>query len=201
MSTGLDAGYDIGLMSSGTDIEIYSKMIEKGIAVNLTRQALPENVNAKDVIPVGIDFPGGNVVFSADVEPLKNLRFWLEDRKTGIYTDLGTNTYTVNLPEKTYGTGRFFIIASTNTPTGIERPGTDDSGIRIWTSNGKVIIEGEVTEQAVCELYDLNGKKMLEKKLTDTGMNTIDLPAGLKGVVMVRVTDGIKITTRKIAVI
>lgn len=202
MSTGLDAGYDIGLMSSGADIEIYSKMIEKGIAVNLTRQALPENVNAKDVIPVGIDFPrGGNVVFSADVEPLKNLRFWLEDRKTGIYTDLGTNTYTVNLPEKTYGTGRFFIIASTNTPTGIERPGTDDSGIRIWTSNGKVIIKGEVTEQAVCELYDLNGKKMLEKKLTDTGMNTIDLPAGLKGVVMVRVTDGIKITTRKIAVI
>ena len=80
---------------------------------------------------MGIDSEkGGEVTFSAFTVPLENYKFWLEDRTAGTFTNLNTNTYTVTLPANTYGTGRFFIIASTNTPTGIEKPQADDTGVR-----------------------------------------------------------------------
>ena len=119
----------------------------------------------------------------------------------GIFTDLNSNTYTVTLPAKTYGTGRFFIIASTNTPTGIGQTETEETGIRIWTSNDKVIIKGEVSEKARCEVYDVHGRKILEKKLSSGELNTVDLPSSSKGVFIVKVTDGVKVTTKKVALL
>jgi hypothetical protein len=50
---------------------------------------------------VGIDFEkGGEVTFSADVEPLRNFKFILEDRETNTFTELNSAGYTVNLPLK-----------------------------------------------------------------------------------------------------
>ena len=144
---------------------------------------------------------GGEVTFSASVSPLEDKKFWLEDRQTGIYTDLTTKSYTVTLPANTYGTGRFFIIASTNTPTGIEKPQVDDTDIRIWTSNDKVIIKGEVSDRAICEVYNVGGKKILDVKLTGGELNTVELPSGSKGVFIVRVVDGVNVTTRKVVLL
>jgi hypothetical protein len=132
--------------------------------------------------------------------PLENYKFWLEDRTAGTFTNLNTNTYTVTLPAKTYGTGRFFIIASTNTPTGI-KPLAEDTGVRVWTSNDKVIIKGEVSDRAICIVYDLRGQKLVETHLNDGELNTVTLPSGLHGVYLVRVIDGVKVTTRKVAIL
>jgi len=201
MNAGLDPGYDIGLFSSGSDVEIYTMLIQDN-GINFARQALPLVDSDKKSIAVGIDSEkGGEVTFSATTVPLDNYKFWLEDRAAGIFTDLNTNTYTVTLPAKTYGTGRFFIIASTNTPTAIETPQAESPGVRIWTSNEKVIIKGEVSDKAICEIYDLRGKKIMETHLNDEELNTIDLPSGLHGVYLVRVVDGVKMTTRKVALL
>ncbi len=63
------------------------------------RQALPLDGAEKNIIPVGIDTEkGGEVIFSAFTVPLGDKKFWLEDRRTGIFTNLNSNTYTVNLP-------------------------------------------------------------------------------------------------------
>ena len=152
-------------------------------------------------MPVGVDFAGGGeVTFSAFTIPLEGKKFWLEDRTAKTYTELGTNSYTVTLPSNTYGTGRFFIIASTNTPTGIGQPEADDGGLRIWHSGGRVIIQGDVSEGSLCEIYKMNGAKVLAGKLTGGEMNTVDLAPGTNGVIIVRITDGIKVTTRKLAI-
>jgi hypothetical protein len=202
MTTGLDPGYDIGLFNAGQDIELYTTLALKDNSVNFTRQALPISGADTIIIPVGIDSEkGGEVTFSADVELLGNCKFWLEDRTTGTFTDLNTNTYTVTLPGKIYGTGRFFIIASTNTPTAIEKPQAEDTDLRVWISNDKVIIKGGVSNKAVCDVYDLNGQKILEIKLGDNDLNTVTLPSGLHGVYLVRVVDGVKVTTRKVALL
>ena len=120
MTTGCDPGYDVGQLSAGPDVEIYTSLVLKDNSVNFARQALPLAESEKNIIPVGIDTEkGGEVTFSAYTVPIEDKKFWLEDRVTGIFTNLNTNTYTVTLPAKTYGTGRFFIIASTNTPTAI----------------------------------------------------------------------------------
>ncbi len=202
MSAGSDPGYDVGLLSEASSIEIYTSLPASDNGINFVRQALPVSGSDQIKVPVGIDFEaGGEVTFSAVTVPIGSNRFWLEDRQTGIFTDLTTKSYTVNLPAKTYGTGRFFILASVNTPTGIEPPKTDNSGVRIWTSNNKVILKGEIGEKAICEIFDINGQLILKRQLPDSELNTIDIPHTLRGLYLVRVVDGAKVTTRKIAIL
>ena len=203
MTAGLDPGYDIGLFSSGQDIEVYTTLALKDNSVNFTRQALPVSGADTIIVPVGIDSEkGGEVTLSADLAPLGNYKFWLEDRTAAVFTDLNSNSYTVTLPANTYGTGRFFIIASTNMPTGINAD-PDDGGqsLRIWMYNDQVIIKGETSNGAICEIFDINGRKVLMINLNDGALNTVDIPEGIHGVVLVRVTDGVKVTTRKIAIL
>ena len=201
MTAGLDPGYDIGLLSSGADLEIYTLLTSGGNDFSFTRQALPVEGATGIVVPVGIDSEkGGEVTFSAFTVPLGTQKFWLEDRKSGTYTDLTTKSYTVTLPAKSYGTGRFYIVASVNTPTGINDP-DDGSALRIWATGGRIIIKGTVSASARCEVFDVSGSKVTDKRLNDGELNSVELPAPIQGVLIVRVTDGSKITTRKVTLL
>lgn len=200
MTADLDPGYDVGLLSSGADVEIYTLLASGGNDFSFTRQALPTNGSTEMVIPVGIDSEkGGEVVFSAYTIPLGTNKFWLEDRQAGIFTDLSSKSYTVALPSKSYGTGRFYIIASTNTPTDINIP-DENSKLRMWPSNGNLIIQGSVTDRARCEIFDVDGTKILERNLTGGDLNRVDVSILPRGIVIVRVTDGTIIETKKIAI-
>ncbi len=202
MKNSLDPGFDVGMLSAGPEVEIYTALVENDESINLTRQALPVEGADTVKIPVGIDcYAGAEVTFSAITVPLGDRRFWLEDRTTGIFTDLSLKSYTVTLPANTYGTGRFFIIASTSTPTAIKNPEDVGDNLRIWVSGERLIIRGETGQKALCELYDIQGRRILVRRLSDGELNTIDIPSGLHGVFMVRVTDGAVITTRKIAIL
>jgi hypothetical protein len=203
MSLGLDPGYDVGQLSSGQDVSVYTTLAEKDNSVNFSRQALPMDDSDKTVIEVGIDSEGGGeMTFSAYTVPIGNKKFWLEDRVTGIFTDLTTKSYNVTLPAKTYGTGRFFILASANTPSGIKQPESNgDTGIRIWTSKNSVIIKGSVNERAICEIYGLEGQMISKTILDDGEVNTVTLPAASSGFYIVRVIDGEKVTTKKISML
>ncbi len=63
-----------------------------------------------------------------------------------------------------------------------------------------MIIQGEVSEGSLCEMFDISGRKITESRLSDEEMNFVDLPVGMNGVIVVRVTDGLKVISRKIAV-
>ena len=49
-------------------------------------------------------------------------------------------------------------------------------------------------------MFDISGRKMTERKLTDGEMNFVDLPVGLRGVIVVKVTDGGNVVNRKVAI-
>ena len=201
MTTGVDPGYDVGLFKSGQDIEIYTTLALGDNGVNYTRQALPSGGADTLRIPVGIDYKaGGEVTFSAITVPVGGRRFWLEDRTTGIFTDLSLKSYTVNIPANTYGSGRFFIIASTNTPTGSGQLTEVLTDLRIWVSSGQLIIRGAASDVAMCEIYDANGRILLKSALNNGELNTVDLPEGLHGVIVAKVTDGKKTVSRKVIV-
>jgi hypothetical protein len=202
MTAGLDPGYDVGLLSASRETEIYTTLAQNDNSFNFARQALPVNNADKITVPVGIDSDkGGKLTFSAFTIPAGTNRFWLEDRVTGIFTDLSINSYTVTLPAQTFGTGRFYVVASASMPTVIRQPEADETDLRIWASRGKVIIKGEVTSKAICELYDIRGGKVAEHRLSDGSLNTIVIPADLHGTCIVRVTDGSKITAGKIVLL
>jgi len=198
MTTGLDPGYDVGLMSTGPDVEIYTSMVSENNNVNFTRQALPVIGGASFIIPVGIDSKkGGEVTFSANTVPLENYSFWLEDRTKGLFTDLTSNTYLTTLPANTTGSGRFFIYASTNIPSERELL-PQDPPVDVWTLNGSVIINGYVSDLAFCEVFNLLGQKVMMTNLFGGELNTINVASVARGIYFVRVVDGMRIMTKKL---
>jgi len=201
MTPGVDPGYDIGLYRSGQEMEVYTSLAAKDNGIDYTRQALPVTGADTLVIPVGIDFKkGGEVTFTAETVPVDGRRFWLEDRVAGVFTELGLKSYTVTLPADTYGTGRFFIIASANTPTAIADHGASQDDLRIWVSGERLVIQGRVNAGSLCEIFDTGGRKLMESLLSDGEMNFVDLPVGLRGVIVVKVTDGERVVSRKVVV-
>lgn len=200
MTPGVDPGYDVGLFRSGQELEFYTSLVAKDNGINYSRQALPVAGSDTIVIPVGIDFKvGGEVTFSAGIVPVEGRRFWLEDRTAGIFTDLGTRSYTVNLPANTTGAGRFYLISSVNTPTGIGTA-VDNSGPEVWASNRKVIIKGELSDGTVFRLIDLTGKTLLETTLSGGSYRVIDLPPGVHGILVVKITDRHTVTAKKVLI-
>ncbi len=199
MTTGIDPGYDVGLFKSGQTLELYTSLALKDNGISYTRQALPLSGADTLAIAVGLDYKaGGEVTFSAATVPVEGRRFWLEDRVAGTFTELGLKSYTVTLPADTYGTGRFFIIASANTPTAIADPVHQDD-LRIWVSGERLVIQGRVNAGSLCEVFDTGGRKMTERRMQDGEMNFVDLPVGMRGVIVVKVTEGGVVVTKKLA--
>jgi autotransporter-associated beta strand protein len=200
MNAGLDPGYDVGLCSSGSDVEIFTSLAAGDNGVNMTRQALPTADCDKYIVPVGINTEnGGEVTLSADIIPLDGYTFYLEDRLAGTFTDLSEASYSVIVKPATYGTGQFYIHASSSILTGInpEKQIPDPDNMKIWVSDETLIIKGNVGSRAFCEVYDLNGRKILTKTLAEGEMNSIAMPSGSKGFFIVRVIDGLNVKTLK----
>lgn len=202
MTAGLDPGYDVGLLTTGKNAEIYTSLVTGDNSVNFARQILPVSGKEKLVVPVGVDSrKGGEVNFGAFTVPAGDKKFWLEDRVKGRFIDIGKESYSTILAADTYGTGRFFIIVSANTPTGVEdNPGNEESGLRIWTYDGMIIIKGFVCDGSRCEIYNSIGGKVVTCRLRDAELNTVTLPAGLHGMVIVSVIDNGKTVSRKLVI-
>ncbi len=200
MTKGLDPGYDVGQYSTGPAVEIYTALAEKDNSVNFARQALPLTECQKIIVPVGIDSEnGGEVIFSADVVPLRNFKFWLEDRITGLLTNLNTENYKVVLPARTYGTGRFYIHISASRALRQRPVHPGNTDIRIWSSSdGKLNIQGFLRDGTLCEVFDTFGRKVYENRLCEGDYNTFTMHQSLKGIYLVTITDGVIRTTRKV---
>jgi hypothetical protein len=202
MSVGLDPGYDVGLMSYGPGAGIYTVLVEDN-GVNFTRQALPVNGAVRNVIPVGVDSrDGGEVVFTAETEAFRNYRYWLEDRETGTFTELGKESYTATLPAESYGVGRFYIHVLAG--RSIRSRMTEDTllAVRIWAGQEREVhIQGAVGEESVCEVYDSWGRKVYETQLAEGEYNRFIMPATAQGVYFVKIRDGSKIFSGKIVLL
>lgn len=195
MTPGPDPGYDVGMFDAGADLRVYTALVEDN-GINYTRQALPLSGCDSLVIPVGVDSEeGGSLTFSAFTRPVRNFRYYLEDRQTGIFTDMGQKSYTVTLPEKTFGTGRFFIHVSFMPRKLSDKGYSDLRDLRIWSSKSKVSIQGEVADNALCEIFDLRGNRVLMIYLDEGSFNTFEIPSDLKGTYVIRLTDN----TRRIS--
>lgn len=200
MSAGLDPGYDIGFISGGAAIEIYSHLPGTG-NLNYTRQALPLAGADSVIIPIGIDTrTGGEITFSADAVTFKSYRYLLEDRQKGIFVDISNREYKTTVAPETYGTGRFYLHTA-YADRRIARPSLHESEsaeVRIWSYGQDIIIKGPLSAGSLCEVFSLQGRKVLSVSLENEELNTISSTSHLKGTYIVRVTDGEKVYTAKV---
>ncbi|MFZ5431533.1 MAG: T9SS type A sorting domain-containing protein [Bacteroidota bacterium] len=199
MTPGLDPGYDAGLFSTGGEIELFTRLVNDN-GVRFMIQAVPDYDFEQNAVPVGVNFAkGGEVTFSGFVVPLDgNYKIYLEDRLTGVLTDLSQDEYTVTLAANTKGTGRFFIVAAQT--TGIETPGEISDNLMVWASDRKIHIRGELSGKATARLLDLNGRLIMETSLPDTRNNLVQAPVRTGGIYLLQVLDGNRQTTRKVVI-
>jgi hypothetical protein len=202
MTLGVDPGYDIGQLSTHPDLDIYT-MLPKSNGIRYMQQALPIDGCDTIILPVGIDFsPGGEVTFSAITEKLENYDFVLEDRFNNVFTDISNNSYTVNLPSGTNGTGRFFIHTKGTGTTDInpEPEVNDKPGLKIWAADNTVYIKGDVSKKAVVYVYNTSAEIIYEDKLKEGPLNTFTLSNIAKGIYIIRVIEGDKVNLKKVMI-
>ena len=172
MTTGLDPGYDIGQFSADQDMEIYTTLVEDN-GVNFECQALPVTGCDSMVIPVGVFYKkGGNITFSANAIPIGDGTYILEDRFSGIKTDLNRNNYTVNLPPGTSGTGQFFLRYANKAVDAF--PYKQEGLLSAAYNNGEIIIPGMAEKEITAEIFNMNGCILGYSLLSDS--NRIEVP-------------------------
>jgi len=200
MTLGLDPTYDAGLLKGNTDLMVYSKLVEDN-GVPFAIQALPNNGEENLVISLGLDFKtGGDVIFSSESFnlPLKYLVL-LEDRESGIITDLSQNDYSVQIAKNSSISDRFRIHTAYIT-TGSNSETLSEKLIAYATHNKQVIIKGNVSNNAFAMLYDLQGRILLSKKLRLGNNNVLNVPDINSGIYLLIIRDNYKIQSFKIPV-
>ena len=197
MTKGLDPTYDAGLLKGGTDLLIYTKLVEDN-GIPFAIQALPDNNFDKMIIPVGLDFKtGGDVVFSAETTNLPgDCKVILEDIPAAVFTDLSNAVYKVTIPANSVITDRFRL--HTSLVSSVIDPVLESTLNAYAFMNIEIRIVGEVSSNAVATLYQVDGKAMIIQKLAEGSLNVIPISSFNTGLYILTVRDGVKLHTFKI---
>jgi len=150
---------------------------------------------------VGIDCKaGGDVTFSAENIALPaGCNVVLEDKTTGTLTPLSEGaSYKATIGTESSGIGRFYIHTGLNLTTGKSEITAEINNLKAYITNGAIIIEGEVTNQAIATLYNLQGQKVRVKSLQKGSLNTLSCPELLNGIYMLTIQQNGDIVTRKL---
>jgi hypothetical protein len=200
MTNGLDISYDAGLLKAGSPIDLYTRLVDD-YGIPFAIQALPSDQYNQLVIPVGVDYTkGGQVSFSARGMYLpSSCRPILEDRLTGIITDLNNKTYTTDLLANTAGTGRFYLHTSYMTTGAAARD--KSASLSVWAvGNNEIHINGKINNGAIVSLYDLQGRLILTHVMREGIRHCISLPAVNQGIYLLQLHDQQQVQVLKVAI-
>jgi hypothetical protein len=114
MKKDLDPAFDAGMYKMNEGIDLYTHLLDDN-GVDFAVQCLPLNDYQTFRIPLGIDYPEGGVVrFTAETVALpEGMEFYIEDKTKGVLSRIDSDKtgYSVTLPDKFKGTGRFYLLA------------------------------------------------------------------------------------------
>ena len=192
MTKGLDVTYDAGLLRGGSDVQLYTRLVEAGNnTIPFAIQALPDNNFNEMIIPVGVESKiGGDVVFSAETTNLpSNCKVILEDKLTKTFTDLSANVYKAAIMPNSTVADRFQLHTSTATIGAIGQSILSGKLNAYAIGNTEIRVIGEVSGKEVATLYDVLGKAVLMQKLSEGTLNVIPLSNIKPGVYILSVED------------
>lgn len=201
MTKGLDPTYDAGLLKGGSDLLVYSKLVEDN-GIPFAIQALPTNDISKMIIPIGLDFKtGGEVTFSAELLNLpKECKAILEDKVTKTFTDLSSGVYKVTVPANSVITDRFELHTG-DLVSGLNPGETVPGDLKAYAvSSTEIRVVGSLSSNAVATLYDVSGKTILSRPLYPDILNIIPTPNLKQGLYVLSVKDSSRSQTFKILI-
>ncbi len=186
-TTGLDPGWDLGMIKRDEKYNLYTHLVEHN-GVDFMIQSLPLNDFSDISIPLGIDFDEGGIVnlSASSINLPQDCKLILEDKLLASYTDLKVpnSNYQINLDSETKGTGRFFL--HTFDPRTVNIHKDDLENITIFAINKEIIIQGELKANTQLTVYDISGRLILRERLEPNNYNTVQATELYGGVYVVR---------------
>lgn len=198
MTLGLDISYDAGLFEVNPIFSLYTKLVEDN-GMKFSIQCLPDNEYEDMVIPVIMNAPDGTEIkFRTEVNDLPfNYRVILEDRQTGIFTDLENHeeSYTATLDNITNEVQRFYLHTQ-SVLLNIDDPElTDQFQIIPQKQLEQILIHG-VERACLLSIYDLSGRLINKFELEAKAENSIPFPGVKPGIYVIQISTN-KLTTSK----
>jgi hypothetical protein len=189
MTKGLDPTYDAGLLRGGSDLVLYSKLVEDN-GIPFAIQALPDTEFGSLIIPLGVESKtGGEIVFSVENLNLPaDCQVILEDKQSHTFTDLSTKDYTTTIGANSNVSDRFQLHTSTLS-TGIDKEFLAGNLIAYAVRNTEIRIKGNVSSKAVATLYDVQGRVVLVKTLEEGSLNVVPTPNIKSAIYLLSVND------------
>lgn len=193
MTNGLDPSYDVGKLKGNPDLALYTKLLEGNADVDFAVQALPDVSVSNLRIPLGLDYTtGGEVSFTLDT--LENFPAWnevyLEDtqNKTLTQLNLGNAKYSTTVAANTKGAGRFNILFSKYSATGISNE-LAKTEYKVYVSNRTIYINGETSGNTQFSIFNIEGKQLTNSYAKSLNQNTIDASGLPVGVYILRISN------------
>jgi hypothetical protein len=205
MNTGLDKGYDAGLLPS-SDFNLYTHLLADGNETRFNIQCLPDNQYESLIVPIGIDLPQpGKITFkSAGIILPEGLYPVIEDRLLQVSVPLNTeaDSLTVSFDESISGTGRFYLhIGNTLQITGVNSR-TEERKFTGRFADNKITLFGSSEQGSRAWLYDINGRKLSgEYRLTSSNQNEIPAAGLSPGIYLLRIEGKTSGQTIKVSVV
>jgi hypothetical protein len=182
MNSGLDVGYDAGILKSGFDL--YTSLVEDN-GVDFGMQFLPSQMLDKSEIALGIESRNsGLVTFSVETTNLPfGSQILLEDRLSHSFTSLSNGeVYTAQIEKNVQVRGRFFLHTFTYSMATKIGENSKTDNFKVYQANDNIVIAGQVRGNATATLYNLLGSKIKLLKLEPSLMNfisTSDMKGGV----------------------
>ena len=200
-TTGVDRGYDAGILKADKTFSIFTHLVEDN-NVEFMLQCLPFPKSDGMIIPVGIDCKaGGDVTISLSATTVPaNYNLVLEDRLLNKFIPFNeaNSFYTANLAAETKGIGRFYLHVKSAQTTGIDN--LTDAKINAWMDRDEIVVKGVTENNAVAKLFDARGSLILMKNLENTNTNRIKVNGINTGIYMLQVIENGKRTTSKLQI-
>jgi hypothetical protein len=199
---GLDVGYDAATYSqSSSGFSIFSNLVADNVGSAMAIQSLDYADFNDVVVPLGINAKLAALTIGIDALATTlpaDIRVYLEDRETSIFTSLTSKDYTFTPASDLKGTGRFYLHY---TAKALTAESTNFNYIQIYTtiSPREIMIKGSLKSDTTAVLYDVNGRLVLNQKLKQTSTtHRIDASRLSVGFYLVKVFNGQGVKTQKI---
>lgn len=202
-SLGLDAGYDAGVWGGNApEFAIYSNLVAENAGAQMALQSIGTNDITDVTIPLGVNATQGEQLRFSILESTlpESINVYLEDMIANTSTLLNTGDYVLTPTTDLSGTGRFFLRTSEDALSTIEN--SFDS-LQIFASNATkdIVVNGQLTEDTIMEIYNIQGKLVLSTQLDDTSLeNRVNTSALSAGVYVVTVQNNTQQKSQKVII-
>ncbi|MEM5563974.1 T9SS type A sorting domain-containing protein [Psychroserpens sp. AS72] len=200
---GLDPGFDASLFG-GTipDFSVYSNLVEENNGIPFGIQAVGETDYNDVIIPLGVTANiSEQITFSISNSTIPStVEVYLDDTVASTSTLLTNSDYVLTPSSYLSGVGRFYLRFIDNSLSTAQNS-FDSLDIFMASKSKEIIVNGQLSENTNCALYDIQGRLISTIALDDTILqNRIDVSNVTTGIYVIKLSNNDSKLSKKIII-